>query len=491
MDKLNQLLAQLHDLKAKLDALLTNDALTPEQLTEHDMLIALQAKVMAQYSREKQRLERDTELAKLDAEATAAKQAADAEAELQRKRDARTLPAPSRLTDADLPTPTAAAKAKDDDKIPATVRRTGSLKCFRGQRAGRSADERAYRFGMFGLAMLSQQLPNRFRFPAAVEFLRKNMAVNSENDTLGTQFLIPEEFSSDLIDLREQYGVARRICRMESMMSDTKVIPRRKSGLTAYFVPETQPGTETNKQWNQIRLVAKDVMVLSRWSAQVNQDAVINFGDDLAGECSYAFSLLEDQCLCLGTGSSTYGGIIGVTTKLQDIDGAGTDSAGLVSGTGNLFSELTLIDFQAVLGKLPQYADTPNAVWVVHRGFYYNVMQKLELAAGGVTALEISKGDRRPRPLFLGYPVEFSQVMPSAQADTTVFALLGDFTKGVAFGDRQAEAIAFSEHASVGGENVFERNEIAIRATERIDINVHDVGSATDVGPIVGLQTIT
>ena len=29
-------------------------------------------------------------------------------------------------------------------------------------------------------------------------------------------------------------------------------------------------------------------------------------------------------------------------------------------------------------------------------------MQVLELAAGGVTALESSQGDRKPRPLFLG-----------------------------------------------------------------------------------------
>jgi HK97 family phage major capsid protein len=89
----------------------------------------------------------------------------------------------------------------------------------------------------------------------------------------------------------------------------------------------------------------------------------------------------------------------------------------------------------------------------------------------------------------LGYPVEFSQVMPSTEANSQVCAVLGDFSKGAAFGDRQQESIAFSEHATIGGENVFERNQIAIRGTERFDIVVHDVGDANDAGPIVGLQT--
>jgi HK97 family phage major capsid protein len=103
---------------------------------------------------------------------------------------------------------------------------------------------------------------------------------------------------------------------------------------------------------------------------------------------------------------------------------------------------------------------------------------------------EIANGDRRPRPMFAGYPVEFSQVMPSTEANTQVCALLGDFTQGAAFGDRQEESIAFSEHATVNSENVFERNEIAIRGTERFDVVVHDVGSSSAAGPIVGLQTL-
>jgi HK97 family phage major capsid protein len=239
-----------------------------------------------------------------------------------------------------------------------------------------------------------------------------------------------------------------------------------------------------------VRLTAKDLMVLSRYTNQVSMDVVVNFGDDLAGEISYAFANKEDDCAFNGTGSNTYGGIVGVRTKLQDVDGAGTDSIGLANATGNLYSEIVLGDFNKVVGLLPQHADTDRACWVCHKAFYHTVMQKLEMAAGGATMMEIANGDRRPRPLFAGYPVEFSQVMPSTEANTQVCALLGDFTQGAAFGDRQEESIAFSEHATVNSENVFERNEIAIRGTERFDVVVHDVGSSSVAGPIVGLQTL-
>ncbi len=78
---------------------------------------------------------------------------------------------------------------------------------------------------------------------------------------------------------------------------------------------------------------------------------------------------------------------------------------------------------------------------------------------------------------------------PSTTATTTVSCTLGDHRLGARFGDRQQESIMFSEHATVGGESVFERNDIAIRGTERFDINVHDAGTGSAAGPIVGLQT--
>lgn len=378
--------------------------------------------------------------------------------------------------------------------IPKNVKRNGQPRNFHGVVNGLTAEQRAFRFGTWALARLAQDLPSRYCFPQASKFVRDyigdplNIAHSESDGTTGGHYLVPEEFSSDLIDLRERYGIVRKLFGRETMSSDVKHIPKRASGLTASFVGENAPASESNMTWTDVQLIAKKIVALSRMSNEFNADAVISIGDTLAGEIAYAFSEKEDQCGFNGDGTSTYGGIAGVRYLLANVDGTTTDSAGLVvaAATGS-WGAIVLGDLNNVVGRMPQFADTPNAVWVAHRSFYYGVMQKLEMAAGGTQMMEIANGDRRPRPLFMGYPVEFSQVFPAVTAATGVPVVLGDFTKGAVFGDRQQTSIAFSEDATIGGENVFERNQIAIRGTERFDIVVHGAGSASVVGPIVGL----
>ncbi len=385
--------------------------------------------------------------------------------------------------------------------IPAECKRFGQLKAFTAAKSAIGAehdtDERAFRFGMWGLATRGNETAKQWCAEHGIGLQEKNFSdelmqkLHSEGTNTAGGYLVPEEFGRDLILLREQYGVARRLCNMVPMSSDTRTDPRQTGGLTSYFTGESAAGTESTMSWDQVRLTAKDLMTLSRMTNQVNADAIINFGDTLAYECGYSSALKEDQCLFLGDGSSTYGGIKGVRTRLTDVwtaAVAGT-STGITKASSTTLSTLALTDFENAVGSLPQYADTDRAAWVCHRFFYQAVMVKLMLASGGVVSMEVANGSRRPRPLYLGYPVEFSQVLPSVTAATTVFALLGDFTLAASFGDRQQNIISFSEHATVGGQSVFERNEVAVRSVERFDINVHDVGDGTTPGPVVAVAT--
>ena len=41
-------------------------------------------------------------------------------------------------------------------------------------------------------------------------------------------------------------------------------------------------------------MVAKKLAALTLWSSELNEDAMISIGDDLAGEIAYAFSQKED-----------------------------------------------------------------------------------------------------------------------------------------------------------------------------------------------------
>lgn len=347
---------------------------------------------------------------------------------------------------------------------------------------GENKEERAYRFGQW---LLGRALYDDKFAPChtARKFCDENglglerAMSEGVNETGG--YTVPPEFSNDLIDLREQYGVFRRNAKIRPMTRDTLTIPRRVSGLTASFIAEAAAMSTSDKGWDQVELVAKKLYAFARYSSEVNEDSIIDFANDLASEIAYAFAEKEDQCGFNGTGTSTYGGMTGVCQRLLDVYTT-AGGVGLKLGSGNAYSELLLTDFEAVVGSLPQYADSDSAAWYVHRQFYWNVMVKVMLASGGVTAAEIEDA-RKQR--FMGYRVEFSQVLPKTEANSQVCALFGDLSKAASFGTRRDTSIMLSEHSR------FANDQIEIRGTERFDINVHDVGDTSNAGPIVGLLT--
>lgn len=365
----------------------------------------------------------------------------------------------------------------------AKPKRYGALKHF----SGPDADERAFRAGQFYLACIGRPSAKRWLEQQGIE-----LRVQQENVNTTGGYLVPDQIDTDLIDLREKYGIFRQYARRAPMTSDTCVRPRRTAGLTAYFVGENATGTESTKTWDQVTLVAKKMMIVSTITNELNEDAIINVGDDLSGEIAWAFANKEDECGFNGDGTSTYGGIIGARMAFTNLGATIAYIAGLTVASGNAYSEITLADFNNTMSKLPAYADTPNCRWFVHKTFWHSVMEMRAAAAGGNTMGDIAAGIPAR---FLGYEVVKTQVMPKVEANSQVCAIFGDLALAADFGDRRSTTIAFSDSATVGSTNVFTADTIAVRGTERFDIVVHDVGNynATATsrvsGPIVGMIT--
>ncbi|MHC4397666.1 MAG: phage major capsid protein, partial [Planctomycetota bacterium] len=336
--------------------------------------------------------------------------------------------------------------------------RRGTLRCFTGE----DGEMRAYRFGQF--------IRGCAKIPSAIEWCRQNgIALHWEDgskgavyqegvDTQGGYLVLPE-FDRDIIRLVNEYGLARRRCRISPMGSDVKSRDRRTGGLTAYFVGENQSGTEVTGSWDQVKLIAKDIMILTRISNQLNADSMIDMADNIAVEAAYAFAKLEDDCLLIGDGSSTYGGIVGINQKLVDINGV-DEGGGLILAAGNVMSEVIMGDFDRMIAILPAYAEK-RAVWTCSKYFYGAVMGRLLNALGGNTIDLLQRGPTGRQ--FLGYPVDISESMPKTDGNSQVNCLLGDTYLSTDFGDRVQMMIALSDSASVGGESVFERNQLALR----------------------------
>ena len=344
----------------------------------------------------------------------------------------------------------------------------GSMKNFKSDDRG-DAVKKAERFGRWLLAQRGHRKSLNWCERNGIEVKAHTEGVNSAGG-----FLVPEEFETELITLREQYGVFRRNARVRPMSSDTLRLPRRSATLTASFVGEATSGSETTQTFDSILLVAKKVMVLTTVSNELNEDSFVNLADDIAGEIAYAFALKEDQCGFIGDGTSTYGGITGVATAVA----AGTSGTNYYEATLTTSANILLTDINATMALLPAYADTPNCKWYMHKSTWHGGFEKVASAAGGTSGREIQEG-YRGTPTFFGYPVEFAQVMTSGTyaADNAV-ALFGDLSMAASFGDRRTTEVQISDSAL----NAFEQDELAIRGTERFDINVHDIA------PIVALR---
>lgn len=384
-------------------------------------------------------------------------------------------------------------------KVPARAMRS-AVGNFLDDDAG-SAQQKAFAFGHWFAAVHAKGVGR------AAEWCRDHgLAFMEDVDTKALTegvataggYLVPEVFVPDLIRIVEQYGAFRNIARSERMTSDTKITPRSTSGLTAYFVGEGTAPTQSDIAVDVINLVAKKIATLTYHSSELDEDSAVDIGNLLAQEIAQAFAYKEDICGFNGDGTSTYGGMVGITRKFRDsVERAGgtwtTDAhrlynPTLFNATGNLWSEAVVGDFYPVLGSIVSSADGPDCVWVCHRVFYYTVMARLLLAQGGSTTTELVNGVRRP--MFMGYPVVFSQVMPAASAASSLCVLFGNFKLATAFGDRRAMSIATSDQF------LFSTDQIVVRGTERFDCICHEVGTANATassqvpGPIGGLCTL-
>lgn len=294
-------------------------------------------------------------------------------------------------------------------------------------------------------------------------------------------WLVPVELEAAIIANREQYGVARRICNVIPMSSASTSFPRVTGDVTAYFVGEGSPGTESDPAGDQVTLTLKDLMAFTKIGKSTAQDTVIALAEMVAREQARAFAMKEDACLILGDGTSTYGGILGLKTLLDDAAYAG----GRVQAASghDTFPEIDISDAVGLIGILPVYA-RPGARWIVSGVFDALVFGRLKLNAGGNDIQSVQGAIVEQS--YAGFPITVAHHMPAGAGTTyngVTIAILANTNLGVAFGSGSGMMMVVDPFT------LADRNLTRIITSERIDINCHGVNKSTTVaGPIVGLH---
>lgn len=298
----------------------------------------------------------------------------------------------------------------------------------------------------------------------------------TEGNTASAGILVPEQMEDAIWNLKEPRGVVRNEFNSKSMSSPVYKYRKLVSGNSAYFVAEGGTPTETNAVYAWLTLSAKKLMAESTLTYELADDAYVSVVDQITEELAYSFTDKEDSCGFVGDGTSTYGGILGLRYAYQKLveDGGGTWTtdadksklASMILATGSTWSSITRSDITKLKGKIRQGQNQP-AKWYCNSVFYYDVMEPLALAAGGVSTTEVVNGI--PQPRFDGYPVVFVEVMPSATAVSDIPLYFGSASGAADFGDLKSTTVETDKNIRTQTWDVV--------ASERFDINVHDVGN--------------
>lgn len=333
---------------------------------------------------------------------------------------------------------------------------------------GFESAEQAYRAGMGLLAGVLSRSSTPETVERAKTYCRDHGILNAMQETnpaKGGAF-VPQEFLAGVIRLVEEYAVFRANARKVPMSRETLIVPRANGRLSTYFIAEGNAPTPSDVTSEPLQLTARKLSSLTYVSNELMADSAISVAGLLADEIAYAFALKEDLCGFIGDGTSTYGGIVGITNAVNATYSVSTAATG-----HDTWPELTMDDFLDIVGKLPKFPGM-QPKWYIHSAGYHVAMGRLLAAAGGNVWGNLSQTGWDGQ--FLGYPVVFTQVLPATLAAATKYCVFGDLGVGAYFGDRQMLTVKESEHYR------FVNSELTLLAEERFDINI--VSRVNDAG---------
>lgn len=345
----------------------------------------------------------------------------------------------------------------------------------------------AYSAGQFYLATI-------YKRPDAREWCLRNgmeFRIQSEGVAAAGGVLVPDVVEDTIYKLRDKYGTFRANARSRTMGSDHEIRPRLTTEATAAFVGEGATITAADLAWDTIGLTAKKAAALTRYSSEVGEDAIVSMADEITDSMAQQFARLEDEAGWNGEGNVADAGIRGVRFLLSSTNTATYISSVNAAAGLDQYSEYTMGDLANAMSVVHSGAVGPNCKWYCSHTGWIGTMLRLLAASGGATLAETQGGASGLK--FLGYPVVICRSFPIAATDISavtfddgatlddVAFVFGDLSKAATFGDRRGITVMVST------ERYMELDQIAVRATERFDIVVHDLGTATAGGPIAAL----
>jgi HK97 family phage major capsid protein len=302
-------------------------------------------------------------------------------------------------------------------------------------------------------------------------------------------FLYNDEFYPELIYLRSQFGLARKISTVRNMSRETLLEPIMDGYLSVFKPGQGNAITPSTANFAQVQLVAETYGVLNKISNELLNDSAINIADEIVNNAFDEMARIEDFQFFGGTGGAGNPslGKTGLQAHFAGISLAQAD--GVQVASGNSWADITRANIDQLMGRLRARFHA-NASFVCSRQFYFDVLVSLMSTSEGASQREI---EGELQYTFRGKPVYFEEslAMPITSASGHIPLFFGNFAQGSRIG-----AVNDSLEVASSDQSDFANNVTTYRVLERRDFaNAFGIGgtSATgnggDTGPIVALAT--
>lgn len=259
-------------------------------------------------------------------------------------------------------------------------------------------------------------------------------------------YSVPTPLAAELVNLVEEYGVARNVCRKVVMGAMTWAVPKLVGHSTIFYPAEAAPITESDLTFAQISLTAKKMAGLVKMSTEIAEDSLISMSDTIVKDLAWGFAKEEDTNLF--TGGSLY------TTGIEGDTGIADTNVASVGA-------LALTDLTSVVVAAGQERGLSHQ-WYFNPTVWNGQIRDLLNAAGGNAVAEMTAG---VSPSLFGYPVNLCNAIPGAGAGTgDLLAVFGDLGVSHYFGDRRS--LSFKMLDQLFAVN----DQVGIICTQRVDI---------------------
>ncbi len=271
-------------------------------------------------------------------------------------------------------------------------------------------------------------------------------------------YLVHDEFIRQVIYVAETYGVARKYCLNVPMKGKTKNVSTLASSVTAYWTDEGAQITASDPAFGKKTLTAKKLAGITLGTNELIEDAEDADVFDLVAKLfAEEFAGQEDNQLFNGTGT-VFTGILGDTNVNITVMKTGDTSFANIT-VDYLLDLIDSVADKYLKGK-PRFYLNKNTLTHI---------RKLKDSQGQYIWQPAVAGGN-PATI-LGYEYETHDKLPATADDavSTKFVAFGDL-RYVAFGDRKKTSAKILTEGTVAGINLGEKDEQALRLTERVGI---------------------